>query len=250
MEALAAPENLVALALGDVQVTPFQRAAPLPMGPTDAAAIERLPASSSPVAALVHAGSTAAPGVALAVADQLTEDIGTVRPRQSDFALDTAQRALLDALRRTAADGTRAQLLVLALLVDNERALHDQQRALVVEAYGTEAAQIVDDEHERVQRLPPGARQPLADVAMPALRRLPREVALAPGCAPRICWLSRTGASPCASSFQHPKAPARPRRELTGRGEVRLAAATGVRSGPGVVAGRRGPPAGTRRSML
>ena len=175
MEALPAPENAVALALGDLQATPSQRAASLPMRPTDTAAIERLPASSSPVAALVQAGSTAAAGVALAVADQLTEDIGTVRPRQSDFALDTAQRALLDALRRAAADGTRAQLLVLALLVDNERSLHEQQRALVVEAYGAEAAQIVDDEHERVQRLPPGARQPLADVAMPALRRLPRE---------------------------------------------------------------------------
>ncbi|HJW53145.1 MAG TPA: M48 family metallopeptidase [Burkholderiaceae bacterium] len=174
MEALPAPENAVALALGDLRETPSQRPA-LPAGPTDRAAIARLPASSSPVAALVDAGSTAAPGVALAVADRLTEDIGTVRTRQSDFALDTAQRALLDALRRSAADGTRAQLLVLALLVDNERALHEQQRALVVEAYGAEAAQIVDGEHERIQRLPPGARQPLADVAMPALRRLPRE---------------------------------------------------------------------------
>ena len=98
-----------------------------------------------------------------------------MRPRQSDFALDTAQRALLEALRRSAADSTRAQLLVLALLVDKERALREQQRALIAEAYGAEAAQIVDGEHERIQRLPPGARQPLADVAMPALRRLPRE---------------------------------------------------------------------------
>ena len=175
MEALPAPENAVALALGELQATPSQRAASLPTHPTDTAAIERLPASSSPVAALVHAGSTAAAGVALAVADRLTEDIGTVRTRQSDFALDTAQQALLEALRRSAADGTRAQLLVLALLVDKERTLREQQRALVAEAYGGEAAQIVDGEYERIQRLPPGARQPLADVAMPALRRLPRE---------------------------------------------------------------------------
>ena len=175
MEALPAPENPVALALGELQATPSQRAASLPTRQTDTAAIERLPASSSPVAALVHAGSTAAAGVALAVADRLTEDIGTVRTRQSDFALDTAQQALLEALRRSAADGTRAQLLVLALLVDKERTLREQQRALVAEAYGGEAAQIVDGEYERIQRLPPGARQPLADVAMPALRRLPRE---------------------------------------------------------------------------
>ena len=175
MEALPAPENPVALALGDLQATPSQRAASLPTRPPDTAAIERLPASSSPVAGLVQAGSTAASGVALAVADRLTEDIGTVRPRQSDFALDTAQQALLEALRRSAADGTRAQLLILALLVDKERALREQQRALIAEAYGAEAAQIVDGEYERIERLPPGARQPLADVAMPALRRLPRE---------------------------------------------------------------------------
>ena len=180
IEALPAPENAVALALGGLQSSSPAHAEPTieyvpATRPATAAAIERLPASSSPVAALVHAGSTAAPGVALAVADHVTADIGTVRPRQSDFALDTAQRALLDALRRAAVDSTRAQLLVLALLVDKERTLREQQRTLIAEAYGAEAAQIVDAEHERIQRLPPGARQPLADVAMPALRRLPRE---------------------------------------------------------------------------
>lgn len=180
IEALPAPENAVALALGGLQSSSPAHAEPTieyvpATRPATAAAIKRLPASSSPVAALVHAGSTAAPGVALAVANHVTADIGTVRPRQSDFALDTAQRTLLDALRRAAVDSTRAQLLVLALLVDKERTLREQQRTLIAEAYGSEAAQIVDAEHERIQRLPPGARQPLADVAMPALRRLPRE---------------------------------------------------------------------------
>jgi hypothetical protein len=92
-----------------------------------------------------------------------------------DFALDPSQRALLDELRRAASDSTRAQLLLLALLVDKARDLHAQQRALVREAYGADAARFVDGYHEQVQRLPPGARQPLADLAMPALRKLPRE---------------------------------------------------------------------------
>jgi hypothetical protein len=61
------------------------------------------------------------------------------------------------------------------MLVDKERELHDQQRTLIAETYGAEAAQIADDYHDRIQRLPAGARQPLVDVAMPALRKLPAE---------------------------------------------------------------------------
>jgi tellurite resistance protein len=67
----------------------------------------------------------------------------------------------------------RSQLLVLSLLVDKARELRGQQRTLIAEAYGGEAAQIADGYHEQVQQLPPGARQPLVDVAMPALRKLP-----------------------------------------------------------------------------
>jgi hypothetical protein len=89
--------------------------------------------------------------------------------------LDESQKALLQSLRRAAADGTRAQLLVLALLVDRDRELHGQQRSLIAEAFGGEAAQLADTYHEQIQRLPPGARQPLADVAAPALRKLPVE---------------------------------------------------------------------------
>ncbi|HTN49554.1 MAG TPA: M48 family metallopeptidase [Burkholderiaceae bacterium] len=175
VDALPAPENAVALALGGLSTQTEAPAAPIeyvPAGSASALAPRKLPTSSSPVAALVEGSSAAGAG---GVAAQLTAEIGTVRPRRPDFDLDSSQRALLDGLRRAAADSTRAQLLVFAMLVDKERGLHDQQRALIAEAYGADAAQIVDDDHALVQQLPPGARQPLADLAMPALRRLPRE---------------------------------------------------------------------------
>ena len=66
-------------------------------------------------------------------------------------------------------------MLALALLVDLDAELRAQQRQLLAEAYGGEALPIVDDYHGRIQQLPPGARQPLADTAMPALRKLPQD---------------------------------------------------------------------------
>jgi Zn-dependent protease with chaperone function len=171
--ALPAPENAVALALGGLEPTRDARPpSPIQYVPSEAAlaAAARtatpLPESASPVAGLVAAGAAAAASV--------PAGIGTVTtPRNRDFALDDGQRALLESLRRAAADGMRAQLLTLAMLVDKERELREQQRALIVEAYGSEAARIADECHEKIQRLPPGARQPLVDVAMPALRKLP-----------------------------------------------------------------------------
>jgi Zn-dependent protease with chaperone function len=180
MEPLAAPEDAVALALGNLTPAPLVRASPIEFTPAaslaaQAATAESLPRASSPVAALFEAGASAA--TAADVAARVAADIGTARvasarPAHPDFALDGAQRALLTVLRGAAADSTRAQLLALALLVDKESALRSQQRALVAEVYGGEAATLVDAMHEQVQRLPPGARQPLADLAMPALRRL------------------------------------------------------------------------------
>jgi hypothetical protein len=125
-----------------------------------------LPDSASPLAGLVasHSAEVA-----------ITADIGTAKPaRTRDFALDDAQRSLVESLRRAATDVTRAQLLLLAMLVDKDLGLRAQQRTLLAEAYGTQAAQLADGYHEQIQKLPPGACQPLADVAMPALRRLPR----------------------------------------------------------------------------
>jgi len=175
VEPIAAPENAVALALGGLSPAEIQRPrSPIEFIPSDTAlsSTTALPQSASPVAGLVEQGVALVSGAA-AMAAKVTSDIGTVRSRHRDFALDDAQQALLQSLRRAATDGTRAQLLVLALLIDKDRDLRGQQLALVTEVHGSEAAEITVSYHEQVQRLPPGARQPLADVAMPALRRLP-----------------------------------------------------------------------------
>jgi Zn-dependent protease with chaperone function len=111
-----------------------------------------------------------------AAASQLSRSAGTVRPpAQPDFTLDDGQRATLATLRRAATDATRAQLLVCALLVDQDVELRAQQRQVISEAYGAEGALLVEDLHLQVQQLPPGASQPLVDVAMPALRKLPAQ---------------------------------------------------------------------------
>jgi Zn-dependent protease with chaperone function len=176
VSAVPAPENAVALALGGLEPTPepMRPRSPIqyvPSGVALAAAAqsaEALPDHTSPVAGLMAAGTGAAANIAAA--------IGTVRPpRNRDFALDEDQRALIESLRRAASDGMRAQLLTLAMLVDKDRDLRGQQRALIAEAYGAEAATIADGCYDQILRLPPGARQPLVDVAMPALRKLPLE---------------------------------------------------------------------------
>ncbi len=173
---LPAPENAVALALGGLEPAqePMRPRSPIQYVPSVAAltavaqSADVLPDHTSPVAGLMAAGTGAAASVAA--------EIGTVRPpRNRDFALDENQRALIESLRRAASDGMRAQLLVLAMLVDKDQDLRGQQRALIAEAYGAEAATIADGCHDQIQRLPPGARQPLVDVAMPALRKLPLE---------------------------------------------------------------------------
>ena len=172
--AMPAPENAVALALGGLEPTqePTRRS-PIQFVPSASLAAaaqsaEALPERTSPVAGLMAAGAAAAANVAA--------EIGTVRPpRNRDFALDEAQRALVESLRRAASDGMGAQLLALAMLVDKDQELRGQQRALIAEVFGAEAAVLADGYHEQIQRLPPGARQPLVDVAMPALRKLPAE---------------------------------------------------------------------------
>ena len=125
----------------------------------------------SPVAGLVAAAAAgaAAPGDVAAA-------VGTVAPPvQRDFAVDDAQRSTVDALRAAASDTVHAQLIAFALFVEKDSALRAQQGQLIADAYGAEASQIADRYHRLIHTLPPGARQPLLDVAMPALRKLPKQ---------------------------------------------------------------------------
>jgi Zn-dependent protease with chaperone function len=173
LEFLPAPEDRVALSLEGRPAAEADRP-PIPfVAPPYAAGVSEpgsatFPDALSPVAGLVTASAAAAA--------QITDAVGKVGlPRSRDFALDDAQRATLAVLRSAAADGSRSQLLALALLVDRDVELRAQQRKVIAEAYGGEALPIVDDYHGRIQQLPPGARQPLVDTAMPALRKLPHD---------------------------------------------------------------------------
>jgi hypothetical protein len=193
MEMLPAKEDAVALALGGLAPSPeIEPRSPIEFVPTAASGAASapspttaapMPAAFSPVAGLVAASAAAA--------SRLSAEVGTVRAfdgkgdskgdrrydleHDPDFSLDDGQRAVVASLRAAARDATRAQMMVLALLVDKAIDLRTQQRALIAEAYGSEGARLAESCHEDVQRLPPGARQPLADVAMPTLRRLPPE---------------------------------------------------------------------------
>lgn len=183
LPAVQAPENAVALALGGLApAAEVERSSPIRYTPSDTAQLvepERaagdrgaaapataLPTAASPLAGLVAAGAVAA-------AAHIEADIGTARPWRGDFALDDAQRELLKSLQRAAGDGTRAQLLVLGMLFEGDADVRAQQRARVAEACGQQAADLVGEYQAQIALLPPGARQPLVDVAMPALRRLP-----------------------------------------------------------------------------
>ncbi len=149
-----APEQPLALALAAAD-----RAEP------EAAPIDYPGGFVSPVAALVAGGAPRA--------DKVPKAIGGA----SADAAPLAQRLEEPLLAAAQADVGAAQLLVLALLIDKDRAIGDGQRRVLAEALGAPAAQTVDEYHARVQRLPPGARLLLVDRLMPTLRKLPAAAA-------------------------------------------------------------------------
>ena len=176
-EFLPAPENAVALSMGGLEpaAEPQRPRSPIefvPSGKFSAAATEGNQSgvdALSPLAGLVAAAATGAAGVGTVMAS-----VGTVSPPgPRDFALNDAQRGVIETLRHAANDATHAQMIGFALLAEKDSALRSQQCALIAEAYGAGAAQAADRYHLLVQSLPPGARQPLLDLAMPALRKLP-----------------------------------------------------------------------------
>ncbi|HKO68807.1 MAG TPA: M48 family metallopeptidase [Burkholderiaceae bacterium] len=155
---LPAPENALALAMAGEDAA----------APRQVRQLSELNALS-PVAGLVAAAAAGA-----AAQGEIAAAVGTVAPPASrEFALDESQRATVDTLRGAASDAIHAQVIVFALLVDKASDLRRQQCELIAEAYGTEASQLAEHYHGLIQQLPPGARQPLLDLAMPALRKLP-----------------------------------------------------------------------------
>ncbi len=177
---LPAPENALALSMGGLDPAPEMERprSPIEFVPAgdgrraEGAAAPSTVSGLSPLTGLVAAAAAgaAAPG-------EVVASVGTVAPpAQRNFALDPSQRATVEILRRAATDAMHAQLIAYALLVGEDRELRAQQCQLIADAYGGEASQITDRYHHLMHQLPPGVRQPLLDVAMPALRKLPDQV--------------------------------------------------------------------------
>jgi Zn-dependent protease with chaperone function len=143
---LAAPEQPLALAMAEASAPP-------------AAAHF----AQSPVAAMVQAAP--AP-------DQLVAQVGNTVAVPAMTAAETPGTAALVRLHEAAIDSTRAQWVIFALLIDKAHDVRAQQRQLFTEALGAGAAQSLDELHEQVQRLAPGQRLPLAERAVPTLKKL------------------------------------------------------------------------------
>jgi Zn-dependent protease with chaperone function len=145
---MAAPELPLALALAG-EAMPAKRAA----------AAER-----GPVAGFVQAAPTP---------DRVVAQVGSVAPIAAHGAApESAPVSPPTALDDALADSTRAQWVIFALLVEKSGDVRAQQRQLVAEAFGSGAAQALDEFHHQVQQLAPGARLPLAERAVPTLKKL------------------------------------------------------------------------------
>jgi Zn-dependent protease with chaperone function len=161
VDLLPAPEQPVALALAGVSPAEaatgdgsFGRAAQAGRG------IEAM----SPFAGLSAA--------AMPTAQRVTDVIGRAAPRPQTYVESWADRVQALGLEPAVNDSVRAPLLVLALLVEKRSEVGEQQFQAIAQTYGAGAAAQVQALHATVQQLPAGARLPLLDLAMPALRKL------------------------------------------------------------------------------
>ncbi|MCU0764846.1 MAG: M48 family metallopeptidase [Burkholderiaceae bacterium] len=152
---LPAGELPLAEALREAAVKPGADE-PLPYPDAAAAAI-------SPLSALVGEPERGAQ-VAGAIGSAIGEGPALAQAMQRLAGESDLEAALVDT--------SKAQLVVLAMLIEKDKPFSGQQRQLVAEAFGAEAAQQVDAFHELIQRQPPGLRLPLLDRAGPTLLKL------------------------------------------------------------------------------
>jgi Zn-dependent protease with chaperone function len=175
MDLLPAPEQPVALALAG-EAPPAASGGGRDAGPGGAA--RTTVAAMSPFAGLV-AGS-------MPTAQRVTDAIGQSATSPRVYVESWADRVQSLGLGPALNDSVRAPLLVLALLVEKRSEVAQQQLDAIAQTYGREAAAEVQALHATVQQLPPGARLPLLDLAMPALRKL------APATGDRLLMLAHT----------------------------------------------------------
>jgi Zn-dependent protease with chaperone function len=155
---LPAHELPLAGALGEAGAPPARA----PIAPAAGGAVED-DRGCSPLAALV-----AEPGRG----EALEQSIGVTRVDGHALAQAVMKLPGEAGLEASLCDSSQVQLVVLAMLIEKDRPFSGQQRQLVAEAYGADAAQQVDAFHDDVQRLPPGLRLQLLDRAGPTLLKL------------------------------------------------------------------------------
>jgi Zn-dependent protease with chaperone function len=167
MELLPAPEQPVALALAaEAAAAPASAASTFGRG-TESPRVAGVEAMS-PLAGL---GGTER--VAVASPQHVADAIGVAAAQPAPYVASWADRVQALGLEPALNDSVRAQLLVLALLVEKRSEVQAQQMQAIVQTFGEAAGTQVRSLHASVQALPPGARLPLLDLAMPALRKLP-----------------------------------------------------------------------------
>lgn len=132
----------------------------------------------NPLAGLVAASTT--------TAQRVTDEIGQSAAEPQGYVESWAEHVQALGLGPALNDSVRAPLLVLALLVEKHGAVAQQQLDAIAQTYGREAAAEVQALHATAQQLPPGARLPLLDLAMPTLRKL------APAAGDRLLMLAHT----------------------------------------------------------
>lgn len=109
------------------------------------------------------------------IAPTLTESIGmaAAQPQARSYATSLRDAVHRLGLAPTLTDTGHAQVLVLAMLIDEGGAVDEAARSEVAATLGTQAADGLQPLHAALQKLPPGTRLPILDLAMPALRKLP-----------------------------------------------------------------------------
>lgn len=150
---------------------PWMPAPELPLalalaGGEGASARHSAAAEFSPIAGFVQSAPT--PDRVVAQVGQVAPIVTRAAATEMAGASPPAHTVLDDAV----ADSTRAQWVIFALLIEKSGDVRAQQRQLITEAFGAGAAAALDELHERVQRLAPGLRLPLATSAVPTLKRL------------------------------------------------------------------------------
>jgi len=166
MDFLPAPELVV-------WNVPDQRArtADLPPLPFTMGAASTAAAADSAPAAAAAASPAVSPVTGMVAGMAAT--IGKPHPDSRPFVEHLLERVESLGLRPALSDTTGAQLLALGLLVEQEQSIALRQEQIVAEAFGSNASDQVEAIRHAAAQMPPGWRLPLADLAMPALRKLP-----------------------------------------------------------------------------